>query len=814
MSVASEARTSKNLQFHTEFPAPAWCRNVLRLAADLEGAAVAVVGLKEEDRWITFAVGAESFSTEDLVGACEHVVRAERSRPSKDEVGANPILERSIVGVRLWDPEGRTVGALFVLPEPGASIDSAIERVLAELATLIAPLAVSSRSRNVSPEEFRVSADPVFLVRVLGKIQPLVSEIVAFSEVLQREVIGTSRKRAELIHQNGTCVVRTLKSVLDLIDLETRSAEANFVATDLARVARDELEAHRPQVRKRALRLNFRGAEERIFATTDESALRRILRIMLSNAVGYTSEGGISVEVTRTSTHGQIAVRDTGRGISPDFIPKLFQPFAVEGGGERSKPQGSGMGLALAKSLADRAGLELLVESRPGEGSTFTVRCRLTDAVKEESTNAIDAETDVRLDIAHRPLVLLVEDNAVARRVIEMMVREDYDLVAASTVDEALERAREYQFDLLLLDVSLNERRTGVEVLHGVRRMVRYQTVPAVACTANTRPGLRERFLDAGFDGYMAKPFRANQLLETMAAALEQGRRKASLDVFEGEVDIDLPPLPATLPRLLELVSNEDGPGDPNEVRQILEADPAASSCVLSHVNSAYFSVRGQVATVERAVTLVGAETISNLVISGLLSKTFESFASDVVRRVHARIVNVSLGTAGFAKILAKHLHIKNPELAFTAGLLHDTGRLCMLAHDPEPYAALWLQEDEAMRPPEIGQELLHFDVDHVRVGAHVSKEWELPAELGAVVSMFEDPDRALPRHRSLVSVVAAARAAVISLISEDAGAPGLGNALRRLETLHDVAPGDLGSLIEDRKDEVRSLLESMRANA
>lgn len=151
---------------------------------DLDGVEGVIVGLKEEDRWITFAVGAEYLSTEELVDACRFVARPERSAPPEGS-DVKPQHALPIEGVRLRDPEGRTIGALIAVGAQGTEIDPATGRVMAELATLIAPLAVSPRAGEEAFNEQHTSADPALLVRVVGKIQPLISEITGFSDVLQ-----------------------------------------------------------------------------------------------------------------------------------------------------------------------------------------------------------------------------------------------------------------------------------------------------------------------------------------------------------------------------------------------------------------------------------------------------------------------------------------------------------------------------------------------------------------------------------------------------------------------------------------------------
>ena len=765
------------------------------------------MGVKRDGSWITYVIEAADLPTEEIVNACELVSRC--GQPSICLETAS----RAAVGAPLVDEEGIEIGALLAIAAAGKRIAPAVEAVISELAGLTAPFAHPAQARAEKAQERSLSSDPAFLVRVLGKIQPLVSEIAGFSDILQREVIGTSRKRAGIIHQNANRVIRALKSVLDIVELETDAAiEPRAQTIDITVVARDALARHRSEIRKKGLSLELQKTHEDVEAHVDEQLVGQILDILLDNAVRYSDSGGVSVTVEKTLTEARIAVCDTGRGISAAFMPNLFEPFAASELEAQGRDSGVGLGLARARRLAEKTGSRITVASTPGKETRFTLISPLAvaggDSHGGSEVPVVDAHAPVRLDLSGKPLVLFLEDNGVARRVIEMMIGKAYEPVAVATADDALRLAREHEFDLLLLDIALNERRTGVEVLQSIRKMPRYKSVPAIACTAYALPGLRERYMQAGFDEFIAKPFRAEQLMELMKSVLESGRREAESEEIVEEIDIELPPLPGTLPQMIELISGGDDAVGTEEVTNILKADPVATSWVLGHVNSAFYSVRGQVSTVDRAVTLLGGEPICNLVVAGLLARTFDSGGSTEVRTVHEQIVKTSLATAGFARELAAAIEMENPELAFTAGIMHDMGRMCLLAHDPPAYAELWIDGD-GVHAPELGQELLNFGIDHVSLGLKVSRKWSLPPEIHAVIASYEKPDRAEAQHRSLATIVAVARAAALELISGES--PHLERAIRRLEGVYEVEPGSLSQLLREREADVRSLIDSVQ---
>lgn len=126
-----------------------------------------------------------------------------------------------------------------------------------------------------------------------------------------------------------------------------------------------------------------------------------------------------------------------------------------------------------------------------------------------------------------RRSLLVVEDNPSTRILLVYMLKGDYDVTAASGVDEALGLVRQKSFDGFVLDINLCEERTGVDLLHAIRAIPRYRSAPAIACTAYTRFGDREHLLESGFDRYVAKPFTKEELKDALAHLFDPADRRA-----------------------------------------------------------------------------------------------------------------------------------------------------------------------------------------------------------------------------------------------------------------------------------------------
>lgn len=268
---------------------------------------------------------------------------------------------------------------------------------------------------------------------------------------------------------------------------------------------------------QKGLRLCVRIADDLPAAVlVDGVRLRQVLVNLVGNAVKFTDNGEVAVEVVRGVRPDEIVfrVRDTGIGIAPEAVGHLFEPFAQADQSMARRYGGSGLGLAICKRLCAVLGGELSVESEPGRGATFRF------AVVAESAVLPSKEPVVEPLPRFGARVLVVDDNQVNLRVAtSLLERLGCTATAVGSGEAALETAARGEFDLVLMDIQMPQM-DGLETTRRLRENGYLVGVPIVALTANAMRGDEETYLAAGMDGYLAKPVRIRELAGGLARHL------------------------------------------------------------------------------------------------------------------------------------------------------------------------------------------------------------------------------------------------------------------------------------------------------
>jgi signal transduction histidine kinase/ActR/RegA family two-component response regulator len=264
--------------------------------------------------------------------------------------------------------------------------------------------------------------------------------------------------------------------------------------------------------------------------TSDPQLLERIVGNLVQNAIRYTTHGGVVVVARNTATHLNVEVWDTGCGIVPDNLPRIFDEFYQVGRGERDRSQGLGMGLAIVKRLVALLGHRLEVASAPGRGTMFRLGVPLgTLGGLDDETAAADTQPMAPEDDAAR-MVLVVDDEEPIREGLRLLLQEwGYQVMTAADAAQA-ERAvtaLEGRVDLILSDLHLGHGPGGQEVVASVRRLCGRE-VPAILVTGDTA-GQALREVAAGADPVLFKPVQPRHLLEALRNALE-GRAAGRTD--------------------------------------------------------------------------------------------------------------------------------------------------------------------------------------------------------------------------------------------------------------------------------------------
>jgi CheY-like chemotaxis protein len=309
--------------------------------------------------------------------------------------------------------------------------------------------------------------------------------------------------------------------VLDWAKLEEGRIEIEEIDCAPAQIADNVLSLLRPAANQKGIELAL-DVDPALpeFGRLDPARLRQILLNLVGNAVKFTAEGHVRVRLKaepRADGGGgfllSLEVEDSGIGIAPESVPKLFDRFTQADGSISRRFGGTGLGLAIVKRLLDLMGGSIDVSSRPGEGSRFVVRLPMAPGKRPENVAA------PFLPAPGRALKLLVaEDNAINRMVVEHLLRE-LGHKAEFAVDgaEAVTKARAGDYDAILMDVQMPDI-DGIKATKLIRALDGPRArVPIVALTANAMVGDRERYLESGMDDYVSKPIDAYELAAALA---------------------------------------------------------------------------------------------------------------------------------------------------------------------------------------------------------------------------------------------------------------------------------------------------------
>ncbi len=343
-----------------------------------------------------------------------------------------------------------------------------------------------------------------FLANLSHEIRTPLNAIVGFTEIIAAENDPALREEyMDIIRTNNSVLLQLINDILDLSRIESGKSEMNFEETEIAALVRDAERTHQLKV-KPGVDLRLELPDDKIVVYTDRNRVTQVLFNLLSNAIKNTDRGSITLRAEEEDNFLRFSVTDTGRGIPEDKLRAIFNRF------EKIDDfiQGTGLGLSICESLVERLGGEISVESKLGEGSTFSFTIPYRHQPESSAIGTVK-------DIVFRKKVLVAEDSEENYDYVRGILEQTYDLVWARNGAEAVSSFILEKPDMILMNIQMPVM-NGIDAAKKIRTMS--STVPIVAVTANDFYMEQRWALESGCNDVISRPYSATKLEEIVLA--------------------------------------------------------------------------------------------------------------------------------------------------------------------------------------------------------------------------------------------------------------------------------------------------------
>lgn len=385
--------------------------------------------------------------------------------------------------------------------------------------------AVEENSRLLAQEQAaRVTAEQAnrikdeFLAVLSHELRTPMNPILGWSKLLRSSKLDATRtaQALETIERNAQLQVQLIDDLLDIPRIVQGKLSLEIALVNLSTVISAALEAVRLAAEAKSLSIQMIGAPSATVVSGDAGRLQQVVWNLLSNAVKFTPTGGqVAIELAQVGVNAQIRVRDSGKGISPEFLPYVFEHFRQEDGTTTRQFGGLGLGLAIVRQIVElHGGLVTAASSGEGQGASFTVQIPLSPRLRELATSEPCFEPVSDLSGTR---ILVVDDEADSRAVVVFVLEQANAIVTSvSSGSEALQSIKRSAPNLILSDIGMPEM-NGYMFMQQLRSLEPMRQVPAIALTAYAGEYDRQQAIKAGFQKHLPKPVDPEALVNAIA---------------------------------------------------------------------------------------------------------------------------------------------------------------------------------------------------------------------------------------------------------------------------------------------------------
>ncbi|MBK7890648.1 MAG: response regulator [Bdellovibrionales bacterium] len=368
--------------------------------------------------------------------------------------------------------------------------------------------------------EHASEAKNLFLANMSHEIRTPLNAILGFSEMLSDPALSDEDRRsyATIIKRTGASLTSIINDILDLSKVEAESLEIEVKPFSVRHLLEDLQSVSRLLCQEKGLHFSFvKRGDVAEYIESDPVRLRQILVNIIGNSIKFTEYGSITVFYEAVGGHLLFTVQDTGSGVSPEQVGRLFKPFSQGDSSIRKKFVGTGLGLLISQRLAQLLGGDVILKnSSAGQGSSFVIQiayvpivASLVERTRSTSVEELEASLEGKS-------ILVVEDSLDNQLLAELFLTKSGARVEfANNGLEGVEKACDSRFDIVLMDIQMPVM-DGYAATRELRE--RGYRAPIIALTGFAMKEDRERCLKAGCDDYLSKPFDRSSLVSCVAA--------------------------------------------------------------------------------------------------------------------------------------------------------------------------------------------------------------------------------------------------------------------------------------------------------
>lgn len=474
----------------------------------------------------------------------------------------------------------RTVDEINNIKELGGLARS-FNQMAAQLKTSFTELEDRVAERTVELQQAKNQADNAnqakssFLANMSHELRTPLNGILGYAQIIDRSKALPNKERQgiNIIYQCGSHLLTLINDILDLSKIEARKLELHPTALHLPSFLQGVVEINRIRTEQKGIDFEFH-ADSRlpVGVYADEKRLRQVLINLLGNAIKFTDKGSVTFKVELIGQKIRFQVQDTGVGMTPEQVEKIFLPFE-QVGDLKKQTEGTGLGLAISHKIVSLMQSEIIVQSVLGQGSTFSFEVELPEAENWANASRVTQQGIVIGYQGDKRKILVIDDRWENRSVLlNLLEPVGFEMIEASNGEEGIEQTLNESPDLIITDLAMPVM-DGFEFLRQMRSHPKLQHQIVLVSSASVYELDRQKSLDAGGDDFLPKPVQADTLLEFIQKHLQLTWIYDLNQNQDSVVDLDRmqPPGPEILNQLAEMAQDGELDGITAIAQQIQE---------------------------------------------------------------------------------------------------------------------------------------------------------------------------------------------------------------------------------------------------